>query len=56
MPIGSASPQVTISAANEISIVSQSRSPMTSVTGRFHSIDTPKSPTTTRAIHFRYWT
>ena len=26
-------------------MVSQSRSPITSVTGRSHSIDTPKSPT-----------
>jgi hypothetical protein len=51
MPIGSARPQVTISAANEISRVSHRRSPITSVTGRFHSIDTPKSPTRMRTIH-----
>jgi hypothetical protein len=36
-------------------MVSHRRSPITSVTGRFHSIDTPKSPTTIRAIHFAYW-
>ncbi len=43
-------------AAIEITMVSHKRSPITSVTGRFHSSDMPKSPRTTRLIHFQYWT
>ena len=56
MPIGKAMPQVRMIAAIEITMVSHSRSPITSVTGRFHSRDTPKSPRTTRLIHFQYCT
>ena len=55
MPIGKAMVQVRNSAENDTAIVSQSRSPMTSVTGRRHIMDTPKSPTTTRLIHMPYW-
>ena len=56
MPIGNAIVQVRNSAANDTTIVSQSRSPMTSVTGLRHIIDTPKSPRTTRVIHKKYCT
>ena len=56
MPIGSASTQVRISAANDTTIVSHSRSPITSVTGRRHSIDMPKLPSTISFIHLQYWT
>ena len=44
MPIGSAIPQVTMIAPSETEMVSHSRSPITSVTGRPHSNDMPKSP------------
>ena len=54
--MGSASTHVRISAATETTMVSHRRSPITSVTGRRHSIDMPKLPTTISRIHFRYWT
>ena len=44
MPIGSAITQVSSSAAKDTAMVSHSRSPITSVTGRCHIIETPKSP------------
>ena len=47
MPIGSAIIQVSSSAAKDTAMVSHSRSPITSVTGRFHIIETPKSPAMT---------
>jgi hypothetical protein len=56
MPMGRPSTQVRISAATETITVSHRRSPITSVTGRRHSIDIPKLPCTTRRIHFRYCT
>jgi hypothetical protein len=56
MPIGRARTHVRISDATATTTVSHSRSPITSVTGRRHSIDIPKLPTTTSFIHFRYWT
>ncbi len=43
-------------AATETTMVSQRRSPITSVTGRIHSIDSPKLPSLTRSIHFAYCT
>ena len=54
--MGSASTQVRISADTEITTVIHRREPITSVTGRFHSIDMPKSPCTTSFIHLRYCT
>ena len=56
MPIGSASAQVRITAAIETTIVRASRSPMTSVTGRPHSIAMPKLPRMARVTHLKYWT
>ena len=56
MPIGRATIQVRTTAASETTIVSQSRSPMTSVTGRCHSIAIPMSPRTIRRIQRTYWT
>ena len=56
MPIGSARPQVTTMAPSDSSIVSHSRSPITSVTGRPYSNERPKSPLATMAIHFQYCT
>ena len=44
MPIGSAIPQVTMMAPIESRMVSQSRSPITSMTGRPNSNETPNSP------------
>ena len=49
-------PQVRMMAAMEMTMVSQSRSPITSSTGRPHSIDMPKSPCSTRPIHLPYCT
>jgi len=54
--MGRASTQVRMMAAIETAIVSQSRSPMTSDTGRPHSSAMPKLPRTTRFIQRRYWT
>jgi len=54
--MGSASTQVRSSAATETTTVSHSRSPITSVTGRRHSMEKPKSPWTTSSIHLRYCT
>jgi hypothetical protein len=48
--------QVRNKAENDTAMVSQSRSPITSVTGRRHIIETPKSPRTTRPIHSAYCT
>ena len=56
MPIGSARTQVSSSAATDTTMVSHRRSPITSVTGRLHSIDMPKLPRTISFIHFKYWT
>ena len=56
MPIGSASTQVTTMAAIDSSIVSHSRSPITSVTGRPYSKERPKSPVATIDSHFQYCT
>ncbi len=56
MPIGSAITQVSSKAAKDTAMVSHSRSPMTSVTGRRHIIDTPKSPLITRPIQSPYCT
>jgi hypothetical protein len=49
--MGSASTQVRIRAATETTTVSHRRSPITSVTGRRHSIDMPKLPWAISAIH-----
>ncbi len=54
--MGRASTQVRSSAATETTTVSHRRSPITSVTGRRHSIDMPKLPWTTSFIHLRYCT
>jgi hypothetical protein len=54
--MGKARTQVSISAATETTTVSHKRSPITSVTGRRHSIDMPKLPRTTCFIHLRYCT
>jgi len=51
MPIGSASTQVRNSAETETTTVSHRRSPITSVTGRRHSIDMPKLPCTISFTH-----
>ena len=56
MPIGKAMAQVKMIAATEITTVSSSRSPMTSETGRPHSIAMPKLPCSISAIHFMYCT
>ena len=56
MPIGSASTHVRISADTATTTVSHSRSPITSVTGRRHSIDMPKLPSAISFIHFQYCT
>ena len=56
MPIGRATIQVSSTAAIETTIVSQRRSPMTSVTGRCHSIAIPRSPRAIRRIQRAYWT
>ena len=56
MPIGSAMIQVSSNAAKDTAMVSHSRSPITSVTGRRHIIDTPKSPLITSPIQSPYWT
>jgi len=39
----------------DTTIVIARRSPITSVTGRPHSIAIPKFPRIARLIHFRYW-
>ncbi len=56
MPIGSARSHVRRIAATETTIVSQSRSPITSETGRLHSSAMPNRPCTTCFIQRRYWT
>ena len=56
MPIGKANAQVKMIAATEMTMVSVRRSPMTSETGRPHSIAIPKLPWSIRPVHFRYWT
>ena len=56
MPIGRASAQVRMTDAMATTIVRARRSPITSVTGRPHSIAIPKLPRIARFIHFRYWT
>ena len=56
MPMGSASAQVKMIAATEMTMVSVRRSPMTSDTGRPHSIAMPKLPWSMSPIHFAYWT
>ena len=56
MPIGNASPQVTTMAPSDSRMVSHSRSPMTSVTGRPYSNERPKLPLATMASHFQYCT
>jgi len=47
---------VSSSADTATTTVSDNRSPMTSVTGRRHSIDMPKFPSAICFIHFQYWT
>ena len=42
-------------AATETTMVSHSRSPMTSETGRLHSSAMPKRPCSTCLIQRRYW-
>src|SRR5215510_2191010 len=54
MPIGSASAHVRSSAETATTTVSHSRSPITSVTGRRHSIEKPKLPSAICFIHFQY--
>ncbi len=54
--MGRASTHVRMSAATETTTVSARRSPITSVTGRRHSIDMPKLPCTISFIHFQYCT
>ena len=54
--MGSASPHVRRMAATDTTMVSQSRSPITSETGRCHSSAIPKFPRTTSFIQRRYWT
>ena len=49
-------PQVNMIAATEMTIVKVRRSPMTSDTGRPHSIAIPKLPCMIRPIHFAYCT
>ncbi len=56
MPIGSASTHVSMMAATETTIVSHSRSPITSETGRLHSSAMPNCPCTTCLIQRKYWT
>ena len=45
-----------MSAATETTTVSHRRSPITSVTGRRHSIDMPKLPRTICFTHLKYCT
>ena len=52
--MGNASAQVNMIAATEITMVKVRRSPMTSETGRPHSIAIPKFPCSMRPIHFAY--
>ena len=52
--MGNAMPQVNMIAATEMTIVSVRRSPMTSETGRPHSIAIPKLPCRMRPIHLAY--
>ena len=54
--MGRASTHVRISAATETITVSHRRSPITSVTGRRHSMDMPKLPWTISRIHLKYCT
>ena len=54
--MGRASTQVRIRAATDTITVSHRRSPITSVTGRRHSMDMPKLPRAMSFIHFQYWT
>ena len=54
--MGRASTQVRRRAATETTTVSHRRSPITSVTGRLHSMDMPKLPCAISLIHLKYWT
>ncbi len=54
--MGKAMPQVNMIAAMEMTMVKVSRSPMTSDTGRPHSIAMPKLPCRMRPIHLAYCT
>ena len=54
--MGRATAQVKMIAATETTTVSVRRSPMTSATGRPHSMAMPKLPCSIRPIHFMYWT
>ena len=49
--MGRASTQVRNRAASETTTVSHRRSPITSVTGRFHSMDMPKLPSAISLTH-----
>ena len=53
--MGKATAQVNRIAATEMTMVKESRSPMTSETGRPHSIAMPKFPWSMRPIHFAYF-